>query len=171
MSPLHWQAIREVHALSRRDAVRTRWTPTDAIISISSPDELLRVIRPPTLWGAGAVLWVAFHDITEPLETDQGVWETLSDTQADTMIDFVHSVASHATRLIIHCEEGRSRSVAAAVTFADLLAIPSITLERTPRPFSSDLLARGNALVQRQLRAAWARHGRSSRPDACPLPS
>lgn len=157
--------ITTICALSRHEAERAHWLPSDAIISITSPEPALKICRPPTLWGASAVLWLAFHDITSELETDAGIWEPLSNDQAMAMVEFVRTIPSQITRLVIHCEEGVSRSVGAAVTFADLLAAPWIILRGVRRPFTSDLLSQGNPWVRRQVRTAWERRALSFKPE------
>lgn len=103
--PLH-----SLIAMSRARLERESLTTTDAVISITSPDEIRRVMNPPTLTGAGAVLWLCFHDISEPLDTDHGHWLPLSHEQGQAIVTFVQTLPAHITRLLVHCEEGRHRS-------------------------------------------------------------
>lgn len=105
------KSIHALVALSRPriDAMPLR--ASDAVISISSPDERSGTIQPPSLTGAGSVLWLCFHDVTEPLDTDHGYWLPMQNHHATAIFNFLSRLPSTVARLLIHCDEGRSRSI------------------------------------------------------------
>ena len=98
--------IREVHFLSRSQAVTMAPYGREGIISITSPGEGRANMRK----GWRRVLRLQFHDILRatPKRTLFG------DEHADAIFEWLEKVYEHLDTLYVHCQAGKHRSAAVA---------------------------------------------------------
>ncbi len=99
-------------------AVRTQY----AVISIHDPDKRRAKVKRQS--GLRDVLYLAFHD-AEPsagfeLPADIAL---ITSAQADEIRDFVRRHQSDADTIVVHCEQGMSRSPAVAAAISDALGL------------------------------------------------
>ena len=108
--------IREVHFLSRSQAVTMAPYGREGIISITSPGEGRANLRK----GWRRVLRLQFHDILRatPKRTLFG------DEHADVILEWLGKVAEHLDALYVHCQAGKHRSAAVAKFIAEKYDLP-----------------------------------------------
>lgn len=103
--------IKEVHFLSRSQAVTMAPYGREGIISITSPGEGPAKLRK----GWRRVLRLQFHDILRviPRRTLFG------DEHADAILDWLEKVDEYLDTLYVHCQAGKHRSAAVAKFIAE----------------------------------------------------
>jgi hypothetical protein len=103
--------IREVHFLSRSQAMTMAPYGREGIISITSPGEGRANLRK----GWRRVLRLQFHDILRatPKRTLFG------DEHADAIFEWLGKVDEHLDALYVHCQAGKHRSAAVAKFIAE----------------------------------------------------
>lgn len=93
---------------------------TSALIRVVDPGMDFTVIH--DMGRYDGVLEILFHDYTPELFDELGLWRSsfrlLSDVDGETIARFVKEF-SYVDNLVIHCVEGRSRSVGIALAVAD----------------------------------------------------
>lgn len=138
--------LKKVHFLPERIAVQIKPEPNWACISITLPD-----MKADLKEGWSSLLRLQFHDIGGNYENEADKdLVRMSDEQADSVIDFLDKISTDETTeyLIVHCQDGISRSAAVA-----LFAHEYYT------EFRYDLLGTGrhNQFVRHKLECAYHR--------------
>lgn len=93
---------------------------TSALIRVVDPGMGFTVIH--DMGRYEGILEILFHDYTPELFDELGLWRSsfrlLSDIDGETISRFVYE-HRHVDNLVIHCVEGRSRSVAIGLAVSD----------------------------------------------------
>ncbi len=84
------------------------------VISISSPPSTFTpdLLKP----GWEHILHLKFYDI----DRDQGDWKTISDEQAEILVEWLEGLKDKINGVLAHCEAGISRSAAVAIFIRDV---------------------------------------------------
>jgi predicted protein tyrosine phosphatase len=106
---------------------------TYAVISVRDPDK--RRVRIPKAAGLRGKLELAFHD-TEPIGGMKPPPELtlMTEDQAGQIVQFVLQHHHNVNALLIHCEQGMSRSPAIAAAIARTLDLDSHAFETEYQP-------------------------------------
>lgn len=110
--------IRQVFALSRREAERLPLLPSIAIISITEPG-----FPEANLAGFSYVLRLSFVDVdflnpNLSQRTSRRIAHAFTERQNDAIRSFVEALPNEIASVVVHCEGGRSRSRSCAVAVA-----------------------------------------------------
>lgn len=93
---------------------------TSALIRVVDPGMGFTVLH--DMGSYEGILEILFHDYTPELFDELGLWRSsfrlLSDLDGETIARFVND-HRHVDNLVIHCVEGRSRSVAIGLAVSD----------------------------------------------------
>lgn len=108
----HSDSVRQIFALSRREAEHLPRLPTLAIISIGSPDD-----EPAALDGCTHLLRLCFSDVdflnpSISRRTRSRPQRAFTVEQASAVHCFIRSLPAEVKSLVVHCEGGFSRSCA-----------------------------------------------------------
>lgn len=114
------------------------------LISIRDPDK--RPVRVPRQPGLRAVLSLAFHD-AEPAANQRRskTIRLMSESQAREIWTFVHRHAAEVKTIVVHCEQGMSRSPAVAAAIRQGMGgdCRRFFREYQPNRYIYELMARG----------------------------
>lgn len=107
--------VRQVLALSRKDAERLPRLQSMAVISITSPDR-----QPANLDGFDHLLRLHFEDIDflNPRlskKAQKKIIHAFTSEQAQAIRSFVDAMPNEVASVVVHCEGGYSRSCAVAL--------------------------------------------------------
>lgn len=138
--------IREVHFLSRSQAVTMAPYGREGIISITSPGEGRARLRR----GWRRVLRLQFHDI-ERATPDR---VPFGDEHADAIFEWLEKADEHLDTLYVHCQAGKHRSAAVAKFIA----------ERYDLPGGVRIYGDHNQQVYRNLVRRWRRMSKAGSP-------
>ena len=113
----------EIHVCDREGIERGIRVCTDyVVISIRDPDKPRAKVKPQC--GLRDVLFLAFHD-AEPSANFELPSEVklISPAEADEIRDFVRKHEPTVGSIVVHCEQGMSRSPAVAAAISDALGL------------------------------------------------
>lgn len=130
-------AIESVDFMSRGAAEQHLGGRGHVLISISDPPlDLSEGFGPTTdaqlpaidasRWSA--VLRLQFHDVTPATATKLPQYIPMSEQQAKAVIDFIDRLPASDEHLVVHCEQGVSRSAAIALFAAVRLGVDTAAL-------------------------------------------
>ena len=134
--------------VSSRAAVEAGIVVRPAYVLISIRDPGLRPPRIPRQSGLRGLLSLAFHD-AEPggMDLPTGV-VLMREGQAEQVCQFVRQWETEAGAVVVHCEQGASRSPAVAAALAKCLGLDEGPFRRFCQP---------NPYVYRLVTDAWTR--------------
>lgn len=118
--------LKKIHFMSRPTAEGIIPRSTDAMISISVPNDPANLNR---LWARDRLLRLQFHDADDEgninLMLGQTIWGTIkaklfSQNDAKQIIEFVEGNKNKVDTIFVHCDAGISRSAAVAKFIAEM---------------------------------------------------